>query len=84
MKGINLIIMARAKKNGHTLNCIVKDLEYKSLNKFSEITGHTKTNVIEKAIKVFIENYNFLDKNNNILPKMSLEEFLDYDFSDKL
>ena len=61
MKGIDLIIMARAKKN-----------------------GHTKTNVIEKAIKVFIENYNFLDKNNNILPKMSLEEFLDYDFSDKL
>ena len=77
-------IMGRVKKNGHIVNCIVKDLEYLSLNKFSEITGYTKTTIIEKAIKSFIENYHWVDKNNHMMPKMSLEEFLAYDFRDQL
>ena len=37
--------MARAKKNGHTLNCIVREPEYKGLQKFSEVTGFTKTKI---------------------------------------
>lgn len=74
--------MARAKKNGHTLNCIVKEPEYNSLQKFSEVTGHTKTIIVEKAIKYFIENYKFVDKSGNRIAPMDLETFLSYDFKD--
>lgn len=74
--------MARAKKNGHTLNCIVKELEYNSLQKFSEVTGHTKTKIVEKAIKYFIENYSFTDKNGNKIAPMDLDTFLSSDLKD--
>lgn len=74
--------MARARKNGHTLNCIVREPEYNCLKKLCDITGFTKTAIVEKALKQFIENYNLTDKNGNVIPKMSLNEFLEYDFKD--
>ena len=74
--------MARAKKNGHTLNCIVREPEYKGLQKFSEVTGFTKTKIVEKALKQFIENYSFTDKNGNKIAPMDLETFLSSDLKD--
>lgn len=74
--------MARAKKNGHTLNCIVREPEYSSLQKFSELTDFTKTVIVEKAIKQFIENYSFTDKKGNKIAPMDLDTFLSSDLKD--
>ena len=47
--------MAKAKKDGEFLHCYIKKEIIDQLNDFSEKTGYTKTVIVEKALKEFLE-----------------------------
>ncbi len=49
--------MARAKKDGIYVNAQIESAVYKKLEKYCAETGCTKTAVIERALTMFIEDY---------------------------
>ena len=48
--------MAKAKKDGEYLHCYIKSDIMSTLNQYVEETGYSKTVVVEKALKLFLEN----------------------------
>lgn len=76
--------MSRSKKNGRVINCIIRQPEYDAMVKFSDLVGLSHTSLVEKALRQYIESYNFTDKNGVIIPKMKLEDFVKFDFSNRI
>lgn len=48
--------MAKAKKDGEYLHCYIKSDIMSKLNQYVDETGYSKTVVVEKALKQFLEN----------------------------
>ncbi len=47
--------MARAKKDGHFLNCYIKQELWEKINEYSETTMIPKTSIVEKALEDYFE-----------------------------
>ena len=47
--------MARAKKDGHFLNCYIKQELWDEITRYSEETRIPKTAIVEKALEDFFE-----------------------------
>ena len=47
--------MARAKKDGHFLNCYIKQELWDKITRYSEETRTPKTAIVEKALEDFFE-----------------------------
>lgn len=48
------LMMARAKKEGHFLNCYIRKEIYDKLAQYSEETSIPKTAVVEKALEKYL------------------------------
>lgn len=48
--------MAKPKKDGEYLHCYIKTDIISELNEYVESTGYSKTVVVEKALKLFLQN----------------------------
>ena len=49
--------MAKPKKNGTYLNVCIKSSIYDRLNRFSEDAGQAKTVAVERALTLYLDNY---------------------------
>ena len=49
--------MARPKKNGTYLNVCIETPIYERLEKFCEDAGQTKTVAVERALALYLEDY---------------------------
>ncbi len=49
--------MPKAKKDGHFLNCYIKQELWDELSVYFEETGVAKTTILEKALSEFFEKY---------------------------
>ena len=47
--------MARARKDGHFLNCYVKTEIWEAISRYSEETMIPKTAIVEKALEEYFE-----------------------------
>ncbi|MBP3297181.1 MAG: ribbon-helix-helix domain-containing protein [Lachnospiraceae bacterium] len=47
--------MARAKKDGHFLNCYIKQELWEKISEYSEETMIPKTSIVEKALEDYFE-----------------------------
>lgn len=65
--------MAKAKKDGDYLHCYIKSDIMADLNAYVEETEYSKTVVVEKAIRMFLDN----EKRKNVDNGADLMKFAD-------
>lgn len=70
--------MARSKKPGHYFNCKLEQSVYNGLDKLCKDTGLEKTVVVERALRMFIEDYHgyIVNSDGTRVPKVSLEDYV--------
>ena len=69
--------MARPRKDGKYINFYMASYVFNALDRFAEERGMTKTMVMERALKLYIEASNGYTVRNGVQkPNVSFEEYL--------